>query len=144
MFFDLSNEMHSKQFALRVQRLQQKGAMVEIVEKSLQTHRQNNYLHLLIGAVALETGTTLEYAKEYYYKRAANAALYVVRRRDELLGGEVETVRSQRDLTREEIAFSIDRFKLWADTNGIYLPDEADEVALREINLQMAIAKKYL
>ena len=144
MFFDLSNEMHSKQFALRVQRLQQKGAMVELVEKSLQTHRQNNYLHLLIGAVALETGTTLEYAKEYYYKRSANAALYVVRRRDELLGGEVETVRSQRDLTREEIAFSIDRFKLWADTNGIYLPDEADEVALREINLQMAIAKKYL
>ena len=144
MFFALSNEMHSKQFALRVQRLQQKGAMVELVEKSLQTHRQNNYLHLLIGAVALETGTTLEYAKEYYYKRAANAALYVVRRRDELLGGEVETVRSQRDLTREEIAFSIDRFKLWADTNGIYLPDEADEVALREINLQMAIAKKYL
>ena len=144
MFFDLSNEMHSKQFALRVQRLQQKGAMVELVEKSLQTHRQNNYLHLLIGAVALETGTTLEYAKEYYYKRSANAALYVVRRRDELLGGEVETVRSQRDLTREEIAFSIDRFKMWADSNGIYLPDEADEVALREINLQMAIAKKYL
>ena len=144
MFFDLSNEMHSKQFALRVQRLQQKGAMVELVEKSLQTHRQNNYLHLLIGAVALETGTTLEYAKEYYYKRSANAALYVVRRRDELLGGEVETVRSQRDLTREELAFSIDRFKMWADTNGIYLPDEADEVALREINLQMAIAKKYL
>lgn len=144
MFFDLSNEMHARQFALRVQRLQDKGAMVELVEKSLQTHRQNNYLHLLIGAVALETGTTLEYAKEYYYKRAANAALYVVRRRDELLGGEVETVRSQRDLTREELAFSIDRFKLWADTNGIYLPDEADEVALREINLQMAIAKKYL
>ena len=144
MFFDLSNEMHSKQFALRVQRLQQKGAMVELVEKSLQTHRQNNYLHLLIGAVALETGTTLEYAKEYYYKRSANAALYVVRRCDELLGGEVETVRSQRDLTREEIAFSIDRFKMWADSNGIYLPDEADEVALREINLQMAIAKKYL
>lgn len=118
--------------------------MVELVEKSLQTQRQNNYLHLLIGAVALETGTTLEYAKEYYYKRAANAALYVVRRRDELLGGEVETVRSQRDLTREELAFSIDRFKYWADANGIYLPDEADEVALREINLQMAIAKKYL
>ena len=136
--------MHSKQFALRVQRLQQKGAMVELVETSLQTHRQNNFLLLLIGAVALETCTRLEYAKEYYYKRAANAALYVVRRRDELLGGEVETVRSQRDLTREELAFSIDRFKLWADTNGIYLPDEADEVALREINLQMAIAKKYL
>ena len=118
--------------------------MVELVEKSLQTHRQNNYLHLLIGAVALETGTTLEYAKEYYYKRAANAARYVTRRRDELPGGGVETVRSQRDLTREELAFSIDRFKMWADTNGIYLPDEADEVALREINLQMAIAKKYL
>ena len=56
----------------------------------------------------------------------------------------METVRSQRDLTREELAFSIDRFKYWADANGIYLPDEADEVALREINLQMAIAKKYL
>ena len=144
MVYDLSNEIHRQLFSKRAERLLERRGVVELCEKQQRTIRQNDYLHLLLGALALETGTTLAYAKEQYYKREANAALFVRVRRDEWLQKDVEVLRSSRDLTKEEMTFSIQRLKMWADSNGFCLPDESDEAILREIKLQMAIAQQYL
>ena len=144
MVYDLSNDIHRQLFSKRAERLLERRGVVELCEKQQRTIRQNDYLHLLLGALALETGTTLAYTKEQYYKREANAALFVRVRRDEWLQKDVEVLRSSRDLTKEEMTFSIQRLKMWADSNGFCLPDESDEAVLREIKLQMAIAQQYL
>lgn len=121
-----------------------RGSLVDLTDKSKRSTSQNSYLHLLLGAVALETGNELEYVKEEYYKREANRELYCRVITDRLTGREVERLRSSADLSQEEMSISIDRFKRWASEMGIYLPDPGDEMILREIERQMAQARRFL
>ena len=63
MQYDLTSDFQRKAFLSRVDNLLEKGCLVELTEKSVRTKGQNNYLHLLLGVVAMETGNTLEYCK---------------------------------------------------------------------------------
>ena len=143
MLYDLSNDYQRKAFLSKSNALLEKGAVVEVTEKSLRTKSQNAYLHLLIGIVALETGNTLEYAKEVYFKRLCNRDLFVVTMTDSL-AGHIELTRSSADLTKAQMSTAIDRFKRWGSENGIYLPDADDDTAIRQASVEMGRHQSYL
>lgn len=123
MQYDLSNPLHKEQFKMRCNYLFSKGCIVELTEKKpKRTTQQNKYLHTLLGFFACETGNTLEYVKQNYYKKLVNPAIFTRKINDKFLG-EVEVLRSSTDLDTAEMTTSIDRFRNWsASVAGIYLP----------------------
>lgn len=143
MLYDLTSEYQRQAFESRVNNLLERGVVVDLCEKSLRSKSQNNYLHLLIGVVAMETGNTLEYCKEWYFKRLCNEDLFVTTKVDKY-AGEVEVIRSTADLTKEEMSMAIDRFKRWGGENGIYMPNPGDESLLKEIAIEMGRMKSYI
>jgi hypothetical protein len=143
MQYDLANNLQRQTFITRCKALLDKGVVVDLAERTFRSRNQNSYLHLLIGVVAMETGTTVAYAKEWYFKRLCNKDLFVTTRADRY-AGQVELVRSSADLTQEEMSMAIDRFKRWGSENGIYMPSPGDESLLREIAIEMGRNKAYL
>jgi hypothetical protein len=123
MTYDLSNEYEVRQVLLRLNALIKKGVLVELKEqRPLRTLSQNSYLHLLLQVFAMEYGCSLDVAKVDYYKRLCNQDLFEVEKVNKQ-GEVVKDLRSSADLTTEEMAQSIDRFKRFAAEGGIYLPD---------------------
>lgn len=143
MQYDLTSDFQRKAFLSRVDNLLEKGSLVELTEKAVRTKGQNNYLHLLLGVVAMETGNTLADVKEYYFKEICNSDLFH-RQHFDKLGNCIDSVRSSADLTKEEMSIAIDRFKRWGAENGIYMPNPGDESLLREIAIEMGRNKAYL
>lgn len=143
MIYDLTSDFHRKAFLARVDFFMEKGKVVELVERNLRTKSQNNYLHLLIGVVAMETGNTLEDVKTYYFKLECNKDIFQITKVDKM-GRTLHTLRSSADLSKEEMSIAIDRFKRWGADNGIYLPDAEDEQTLRSIAFEMERNKAYL
>lgn len=143
MQYDLTCNFQRQAFLSRVESLMERGCVVELNEKTFRSKGQNNYLHLLIGVVAMETGNTLDYCKEMYFKRLCNADLFVTTKMDKYAGA-VEVIRSTATLTKEEMSTAIDRFKRWGAENGIYMPAPGDESLLREIAIEMGRFKSYL
>lgn len=143
MTYNLSNELDRKRFQAKVEAFAKRGAVVELGEKVTRTRAQNSYLHKLIGIVAMETGNTIDYCKEVYFKRIANASVFVKDKEDPI-AGKVTFVRSSTDLTKEEMSDAIERFKRWGAENGFYLPSPGDESLLAEIEAEMERMKKYL
>ena len=143
MLYNLATELDRQRYQAKSELLLKRGAVVELTEKMQRTRAQNSYLHLLIGVVAMETGNTLQYCKDVYFKRIANPGLFIERRKD-ALAGEVELLRSSADLSKEEMQEAIDRFKRWGAENGFYLPNPGDESLLRSIEIEMARMKNYL
>ena len=143
MLYDLSNELSRKQFAARVKHIWAKGGIVELTDKSRRSLSQNAYLHAILGVLALETGNSLEVVKREIYKKKVNPDLFVRIKHDPMLG-EIEEVRSSRDLTKEEMSLSLDRYKKFCADNGIFLPEPGDEELLRQIEFEMARAAKYM
>lgn len=143
MQYDLANQLQRNLFETRCKALLEKGSVVDLAERTFRSRNQNSYLHLLIGVVAMETGNTLAYCKEWYFKRLCNKDLFVTTKSDRY-AGQVELVRSSADLTQEEMSMAIDRFKRWGSENGIYMPSPGDESLLREIAIEMGRNKAYL
>lgn len=144
MLYDLSRETDKSRLRTRLAGLEVAGAVVELTEKRQRTPSQNNYLHLLLGWYALETGNTLEYVKGQYFKRLCNPSLFVRRREDRWLG-EVEELRSTRELSAEELSLAIDRFRDWSASEcGIYLPEAHESEFLREVELEISRNGRWL
>lgn len=144
MLFNLSSDLDRDRFRTRAAALYKRGSVVELTERTKRTKPQNSYLHLVIGVVAMETGNTLEYTKQHYFKEAANAELFVRTKEDNVLRRQVAILRSSADLSVEEMSLAIDRFKRWAAGNGIYIPEQGDETRLQEIMLEMDRCRAYL
>lgn len=143
MTYDLSKPLHYRQFDDRVALLMARGATVELREIKGRTKSQNAYLHLIIGVVAMETGNTLAYTKEMYFKRLVNPDIFVTEVND-LYIGKVQVVRSSTELSVETMSTAIDRFKRWAADNGIYIPEPEDAERLKDIEMEMGRMKSYL
>lgn len=143
MQYDLSSDFQRKAFLSRVDLLLERGVVVEMTEKTFRTKNQNNYLHLLIGVVAMETGNTLAFTKDVYFKKLVNPDIFCVMKEDKIMG-RVHVLRSSADLTKEEMSTAIDRFKKWGAENGIYMPNPGDESLLREIAIEMGRNRAYL
>ena len=143
MTYNLTVMLHRMQFNARAAALVAKGATVELRECTGRSKSQNRYLHLIIGAVAMHFGVTLEHCKEHYYKRHVNPDFFCVRKDDPYLG-KVCYLRSSADLTIEEMSVSIDRFKRWAAEQGIYLPEPEDTERLKDLECEMGRMESYL
>lgn len=143
MLYDLSNQLDRKRAAARWEFLMNKSAAVELTEHVSRTNSQNAYLHVLLGMLAMEFGERIEYVKQNYYKELVNPELFVTRKDDRFLGQRVE-LRSSRDLTKEEMTESINRLKVWAAEQGIFLPDADEKAFIARIEAEMKRNAKYL
>lgn len=146
MIYDLNKDIDRARFERRVVALREKRVLVELSEKKpRRTHPQNAYLHLLLGEFAMQTGNTLDWVKQEYFKRHCNAELFVRKRTDKLTGKEVEVLRSSSDLDTGEMTTAIDRFKQWAAVEcGIDLPDAEDKEWLGYIEREMQHQREWL
>ena len=144
MLYDLSKAVDIDRIRTKLEYDIANKRLVSYERKEIRTKRQNSYLHLILGAVAVETGNTLDYVKQEYFKCLVNPALFVRQIEDTFLHQQRSILRSSRDLSTEEMSMAIDRFKKWAAENGIYLPEPGDEERLREIALEMARQERYL
>ena len=144
MLYDLKNPLDRERFKRRCNALFKKQGIVELSEKTIRSNQSNRYLHLILGYLAMETGNTLEYVKEVFYKRAANKDIFVRIKDDELLG-QTEYLRSSASLSQEEFSTSIDRLRDWSSqTAGIYLPSPNEEQFLASIEVEMSRYKQWL
>ena len=143
MLYNLAQPLDRERFAARANVQLQKGSVVELTEKTLRSRNQNSYLHLIIGAIAMDVGVSLEYAKREYFKKLVNRDLFI-RKEQDRFSGEIEVIRSSADLTIEEMRIAIDRFKMWAAENGFYLPSPEDADRLRDIEIEMGRMRQYL
>ena len=144
MLYDLKNPLDRDRFKRRCNALFIKQGMVLLEEKTQRSSQQNRYAHLIMSYLAMETGNTLDYVKEIFYKRAANKELFVREKEDEILG-KVEYLRSSADLSKEEMTLSIDRFRDWSSqTAGIYLPTANEQEFLASIEYEMSRYKQWI
>lgn len=145
MLYDLSNILDRDRFKRRSNELYKKGCVVELTEKKLpRTLRQNAYLHLIIGWYAMETGNTIEYVKQNYFKKLCNPDLFLERKPDKHLG-EVEILRSSRDCDTGEMTLAIERFRMWTNSEcGIYLPSPDEREFLQHIEIEIDKQKQWL
>lgn len=144
MLYDLKNPLDQERFKRRCNALFKKQGIVELSERVKRSNQSNRYLHLIIGYLAMETGNTLEYAKEIFYKRTANRELFVREKDDEILGN-TEYLRSSAELTQEEFSLSIDRFRDWSSqTAGIYLPSPNEDQFLESIEMELNRHQRWM
>lgn len=144
MLYDLHNPLDRERFKRRCNALFVKQGIVELSEKTQRSTQQNRYLHLLLGYLAMETGNTLDYVKEVFYKRTANKELFVREKEDDILG-RIEYLRSSAELSKEEMTLSIDRLRDWSSqTAGIYLPAANEQEFLASIEYELSKYRQWV
>lgn len=144
MLYDLRNPLDRERFKRRCNALYQKQGIVDLSEKTKRSSQSNRYLHLILSYLAIETGNTLDYVKEVFYKRTANKELFLREKEDEILG-KVEYLRSSADLSKEEMTLSIDRFRDWSSqTAGVYLPSANEQEFLASIEYELSKYKQWV
>lgn len=143
MLYDLNSELDRSRFERRAAELMAQRRTVELTDHRPRSIAQNSYLHLLLGYFATETGYTLDFVKREYFKRLVNPELFRVKREGSF--GEVEDLRSSRELTTSEMTLAIERFRNWSSQEaGIYLPAPNEEDFLRDIEKELNRVKRYL
>lgn len=145
MIYNLSNDFDRQRFKVRCNALYKQGGVVDLTAKKEQrTIPQNRYLHLILGWFAIETGNTLGFVKQEYFKRYINPDLFVVEIDDKHLG-KVSVLRSSRDLNTAEMTTAIERFRNWSSAEaGVYLPSPDEQAFLQSIEIEMLRQKEYL
>lgn len=143
--FNLQNAYDIPKFKEYINKLFKERAVVEVKKRVInRTIPQNSYLHLLLAYFGTEYGLSMEEVKLDIYKRICNKDLFErisVNKR----GRTITYLRSSADLTTDEMALSITRFKNWAASEaGIYLPDAANKDMLIYIQQQIERNKEYL
>jgi hypothetical protein len=101
---------------------------------------QNAYLHLLLGAFGAHFGYTLEEAKLIYKQLNKEVYMYEKQVRDKTW----EFWRSSADLTKEEMAKTIDTLMIWSERAGYKLPPATDQEWLRQIENEIEQHQHYL
>lgn len=145
MIYNLSNDFDKQRFKVRCNALYKQGGVVDLTAKKEQrTIPQNRYLHLILGWFAIETGNTLGFVKQEYFKRHINPDLFVVEIDDKHLG-KVSVLRSSRDLNTAEMTTAIERFRNWSSAEaGVYLPSPDEKQYLDFIEAQADYHNLYL
>ncbi len=145
MTYNLTNPLDVQNAKTRLDFLIKRGCIIELTEKKQKrTLSQNAYLHLLLGYFASQTGNTLEWVKQQYYKKLCNPDIFIGEREDRFLG-RVKYVRSSADLRTDEMNMSIERFRNWAASEaGIYLPDPTSEAEIAAMQIEVERYKTYL
>jgi hypothetical protein len=144
MNFDLTLDVDISRIRAQVEYLIRKRSKnVDVIAK--RTNPQNNYLHLILGWYAAQTGNTKKYVKEKYYKQLVNPELFIIEKDDKFLG-KTQELRSSAELTTEEMNLSIERFRNWSaqEGDGIYLPAPNEDKFLEYINVELKKYKQWI
>lgn len=135
MKFNLAIDAQATEALEYLTALVTKGSIAEVKKVSpKRTLNQNSYLHLIIGYFGLHFGYNLEEAK-FIYKQI-NQSIYRYRKKDRTFW------RSSADLTKEEMAKSIDKFMEKSKEFGCPLPLATNEAWLREIENAIEVEKR--
>ncbi len=144
MLYDLSDVFQLRQASTRLDTLARRGAVVELTEKRARTLSQNAYLHVCIAYLALRLGETTDYVKRYYFKMYCNKETFLRRKYDQHLKSDVAYMRSSADLSSEEMAVAIDRFRNWAASIGEYIPSSGEHAAIQQMQIEIQRNTQYL
>lgn len=145
MIYNLDTTLDRERLKKRITALYAARKVVEVTEvKPKRSNAQNRYLHLILGEFAMQTGNTLDYVKENYFKRLCNAETFVSRQLDRY-AGTVEVLKSSAELTTAELTTAIERFRNWASAEAaIYLPAPNDYDWLAEVEREMQYHRYFL
>lgn len=143
MLYNLKEELSRQRFASRVKKLWKDGAIVELTDKRRRTGSQNNFLHVILGILAMETGNSLEAVKTEIFKKRVNPDLFVAQKDDPVLG-QITVLRSSRDLTTEQMTLAIDRYMKFCSELGIYIPSPEDEALIEEAEYELSRLDRWL
>lgn len=146
MIYNLKNELDTKNARARLELLEKRGSVIEITEKKpRRTISQNSYLHLILSYFAVQTGNTLEWVKQQYYKKYCNPDIFVGEKEDRLMGRRIKYIRSSSELSTDEMSLSISRFRNWsASEAGIYLPEATNEAEMLALQVEVDRYKTYI
>lgn len=144
MRYDGSNPLHAQQARSRLEKMIREGRIFDLTEKKPQRTRQANaYLHVILSYFACQTGNTVEWVKQKYYKELVNPSTFISEREDPWLGT-VKCLRSSADLDSSEFSLTVERFRNWSAANGIYLPSPEDHRLLELAELEIERNKDHL
>lgn len=145
MVYDTSNPLDKANFLLRAKKLADSGKVIELTEKKpRRSLPQNKYLHVLLAYFGTQTGNTLEWVKQQYYKKLVNPDLFIREKEDKYLG-KIKVLRSSADLDTSEFSLSIERFRNWASQEaGIYLPSADEHIIILQMEIEIERNKEFL
>lgn len=145
MVYDTSNPLDKANFLLRVKKLADSGKVIELTEKKpRRSLPQNKYLHVLLAYFGTQTGNTLEWVKQQYYKKLVNPDLFIREKEDKYLG-KIKVLRSSADLDTSEFSLSVERFRNWASQEaGVYLPSADEYIIIQQMEIEIERNKEYL
>lgn len=145
MVYDTSNPLDKANFLLRAKKLAESGKVIEMTEKKpRRTLSQNSYLHVLLAYFGTQTGNTLEWVKQQYYKKLVNPDLFIREKEDKFLG-KIKVLRSSADLDTSEFSLSIEKFRNWASQEAdIYLPSSDEYIIIRQMEIEIERNKEFL
>ena len=145
MIYNTSNPLDKANFLLRANRLAESGKVIELTEKKpRRSLPQNKYLHVLLAYFGTQTGNTLDWVKQQYYKKLVNPDLFIREKEDKYLG-KIKVLRSSADLDTSEFSLSIERFRNWASQEaGIYLPSADEYIIIQQMEIEIERNKEFL
>lgn len=145
MIYNLANPLDAQNAKTRLELLAKRQCIIELTEKKAKRSlNQNAYLHLILGFFASQTGNTLEWVKQQYYKKLCNPDLFIGEKDDKFLG-RIKYVRSSADLRTDEMNLSIERFRNWSAVEaGIYIPEPTNEAEIAAMQIEVERYKTYL
>ena len=145
MYYNLRDGFELEKFREKIVELQNRRAMVSLVEKKAKSLQQMKYLHLMLSSFALQYGYTLEEVKVHFYKLVANKDIFVREGTDKFTGEIYTYCRSTSTLDQDEMSESITRFRSWAkDEAGFDFPSSDEYIALLHIEHDIENNKQYL
>ena len=145
MVYDTSNSLDKANFLLRAKKLAESGKIIELTEKKpRRSLPQNKYLHVLLAYFGTQTGNTLDWVKQQYYKKLVNPDLFIREKEDKYLG-KIKVLRSSADLDTAEMSLSIERFRNWAAQEaGIYIPSADEAILIQQMEIEIERSKEFL
>ena len=131
MFYDLSSPSELQLAQARFDFLANKQKKINLTEsRKKRTYQQNRYLHLLLGWFGVETGYSLNEAKQIYKKASADIYLYEKKGRP--------FMKSSAELDTKELSITIERFRNYSNIEaGIYLPSANETELLNHIEREL-------
>lgn len=145
MIYNLSSPLDKANFLLRAKKLADSGVIVDLTEKKpRRSLPQNKYLHVILAYFGTQTGNTLEWVKQQYYKKLVNPDLFIREKEDKYLG-KIKVLRSSAELDTAEMSLSIDRFRNWsAQEAGVYIPAADEAILIQQMEIEIERNKEFL
>lgn len=103
---------------------------------------QNKYYHFICSYFAHKYNCTAYEAENVYMKQIAARRVFEKEATDHN-GNKVTYFRSSADLDRSEMSYAINNFIAFAESNGIPIPYENDEDAIRYCERQIERTQSY-